>query len=533
MILVHFVLLLMMGLVRHWSNMTSLNDLGVFDQAVWGTLHGDWFLNSGVLSNISKNNIAINLQANWLGFHFNPFLVAFVPLYALWPAAEWFVIAQAVALSIAAWPIFLLARRVHESEQVGVLWVIIYLCNPFLLNAAAWDFHPVVLAVPLIATALLAVEMKNFRMLITCCLLLLLIQEQCGITVAGFGWLWAIRTRRWKTGSLLVVLGCLHAAIVLGVVMPSLSPNGIHPLISGKVSRYSWLGSSLGAILGNILLHPLQFISTIITMPSMITYIMALTIPFLGMFLAAPFWLLPGIADLAANVLSAVPMPREFISYHSVTLVPILTVASIYGVRKFASRFAGNFAPRITLYVLCYTLVLGYLSSPFPFPGCLNYWKPTHLRFAPDPVLHKVRAVISDSASVSAQANVGTHFSQRKQVYLFPDRASTADTIVLWLDTPTDSHLPQDPGIIGTTAHHLQMNPEEYLAAIESLLRNHEFGVVLWEAPWLVLSRGAANGEENHAVQERLHQLHEAWKPPGKYNTIDNIKGEKVSFQND
>jgi len=35
---VHFAVILALGLLRHWGYMTSLNDLGVFDQAVWGTV---------------------------------------------------------------------------------------------------------------------------------------------------------------------------------------------------------------------------------------------------------------------------------------------------------------------------------------------------------------------------------------------------------------------------------------------------------------------------------------------------------------
>ena len=98
---VHFSVVLTLGLFRHWGYMSSLNDLGVFDQAVWGTLHGQFLLNT---SN------ELNQPINWLGFHFNPVLLLFVPLYALSPSVEWFALAQALALSIAAWPIFLLAR---------------------------------------------------------------------------------------------------------------------------------------------------------------------------------------------------------------------------------------------------------------------------------------------------------------------------------------------------------------------------------------------------------------------------------------
>lgn len=98
----HFALFLMLGLWRHWGYMSSGNDLGVFDQAVWSVLHGQWFLNTNIF----------NTPVNWLGIHFNPVLVLFVPLYFIAPAVEWFTIAQALALSVTAWPVFLLARRV-------------------------------------------------------------------------------------------------------------------------------------------------------------------------------------------------------------------------------------------------------------------------------------------------------------------------------------------------------------------------------------------------------------------------------------
>ena len=76
---IHFVVILALGLFRHWGYMTSLNDLGVFDQAVWGTLHGQFMLNT---SN------EFNQQINWLGFHFHPILLLFVPLYAIAPYPE-------------------------------------------------------------------------------------------------------------------------------------------------------------------------------------------------------------------------------------------------------------------------------------------------------------------------------------------------------------------------------------------------------------------------------------------------------------
>jgi len=296
-ICLHFLLLLAMGLFRHWGNMSALNDLGLFEQAVWGSLHGQWILD------------IFGRPANWLSCHFNLFLLLFVPLYAIWPAGEWLTIAQSFALSITAWPIFLLATRVYGCERTGLLWAVIYLLNPFLLSAAAWDFHPVTIAVPFIAGALLAVEKKDFRLLMICCLSMLLIQEQFGITVAGFGTLWGLKHRYWRSCLLLVGVGLLHTVLVLGFFMPALTPSGTHWMIvnpDAQNSRYGWLGCSLCEIISNIVLHPIWMLKKVLSMYGTIRYFALLALPLLGLFLAAPFWLLPAIADLSANTLSTI-----------------------------------------------------------------------------------------------------------------------------------------------------------------------------------------------------------------------------------
>jgi uncharacterized membrane protein len=500
----HFALLLTMGLFRHFGNMNSLNDLGFFDQAVWGTLHGQWFLDT--------NNI-YGRPINWLSCHFNLFLLLFVPLYAIWPAAEWFTIAQALALSVAAWPIFLLASRVHDSERTGLLWAVIYLLNPFLLSAAAWDFHPVTIAVPLIAGALLAVEKKDFRLLVFCCLGQLLIQEQFGLTVAGFGALWGLKHRDWKWGFGLAGVGVLHAVLVIGLIMPALSPSGAHAMIdpSAGDSRYGWMGSSFSEILINILFHPIGILKTVIELGGG-SYLISLALPFLGLFFAAPAWLLPASADLAANILSANSMPRGIIAYHSVTLVPILTVSTIYGTQRITLLLTNTIKMPLTKVILFITLALSYILAPLPLPGALNFWRPVQWLQLPDPTMKQVSALINERPSVSVQANVGAHFSQHQQIYRYPYKVGEADTIVLWLDSPTSKFFPHSKKSIGTVAHHLQMNPAEYLTSIDCLLHDLDYGVALWEEPWLVLSRGPAFVNADKSISNRLKMLRHSWQ---------------------
>lgn len=506
LICVHFALLLVMGLFRHWGNMNSLNDLGIYDQAVWGTLHGQWFLNTSSV---------FSIPIHWLSIHFNLILLLFVPLYAIWPAAEWFTFAQAIALSVAALPIFLLASRVHDSERTGLLWAVIYLFNPFLLSAAAWDFHPVSISVPFIAGALLAVEKKNFRLLIICCIWLLLTQEQFGITVAGFGALWFLKHRHWGCGLLLIVIGSLYTVLVLGFIMPALSPWGNHTMIvnpTSQLSRYGWMGGSLSEIFNNIALHPIWLLQSVFSMHGTMEYFVFLSLPLLGLFFAAPAWLLPAFADLAANTLSATSMPRAIFSYHSVTLVPILTVSAIYGIRRIVPLFSKNLTTLLSVLVLLFTLILSYILVPLPLPGALNFWRPVRWVQVPDPTLKQVRALIDKRSSVSAQANVGAHFTQHQQVYLYPHKVGEADTIVLWLGNPTGNIFPHDSHKIGTIAHHLQMDPAAYLASVDCLLQDPGYGVILWNEPWLVASRGPKILSADTLVRNKLDELRHSWQ---------------------
>lgn len=499
----HFVILSALGLSRHWGYQSALHDLGVFDQAVWGTLHGRFLLNTSVLGQ----------PIDWLGFHFNPVLLLFVPLYALSPSVEWFALAQALALSVAAWPIFLLASRVCRSEQAGLLWAIVYLLNPFLLNAAAWDFHPVTLTVPFIALGMLAVEKADSRLLLISCLPLLLVQEQLGLTVAGFGALWWLRNKNWQTGVGVFALGAAHAALVLGVIMPALSPSGHHPMFGsepGQLSRYGWLGHSAGEAVLALLSHPLAISGTAMGELGAGVYLGLLLLPFLGFPLAAGAFLLPGVGDLAANALSANPMQKSLFSYHSVSLVPIFTAAAIHGVAR-VSRWQKRFsAMELTGVVLTAGIVTGVAYAPLP--GAADFWAPTHPISRPDPALPAVRAAVGDDASVSAQSNVGAHFSQREAMYLYPNKVHEVDAIVLRLDSPTTKVHLHEPEKGGGLAWHLQMRPADYLASVECLLSGSEYRVALWRDPWLVLSRSAHQSTAVDDVERKLERLRKAWQ---------------------
>ena len=511
-IVVHFIILMLLGLSRHWGFMSSINDLGQFDQTIWGWLHGEPFLNT----------ITLSKQVNWLGLHFQPILILFVPLYALIPSVIWLTIAQAFALSIGAWPIFLIANRVCLSEKAGLMWALVYLTNPFLLNGAAWDFHLISLAVPFIAISILSIETKNFRLLLLSCLVILSCKEHLGIMVVGFGLLWWIKNKRWKPAVSLIFIGVAHSILVIGTIMPALSPTGGHLMLEegfGHLTRYSWLGNSLKDILKMLLLNPIYVIKTVVLEMNGASYLLALLIPFLGFPLFAPEFLLPSLAGLAANILSANPMMRGVFSYHSVSLVPILTIAAVYGSERISRGIKKFSLKELAGFAFLTSFILGYYFAPLPLPGAKNVWAPEHFLNIPNPTVQTIRFAVGDKASVSAQANVGAYFSQRREIYRFPNKLENVDTIVLRLESPTTNinklseQIKSDRKYLTTTLDaHLQMDRTEYIDTIERLLSGNTYGVLFWNDPWLVFKRGLVDHEPRKQIEQKLNQLRKEWQ---------------------
>jgi uncharacterized membrane protein len=503
----HFFLTAGLGLSRHWGYLTSINDLGVFDQAIWGTLNGAPFLNT---------SSALGVPINWLGFHFNPILLAFVPLYLVWPAAEWLILIQAAAISVTAWPLYLLARQVLQSECAAFLWAAVFLANPFVLSAAVWDFHPVSLAAPLMVLGVLAIEKRKPWLFGLTCLMLLLVQEHFGIAVAGFGVLWWLRNRSLFPAVAALCVGVAHTVLVLGVIMPALSPTGAHVMLSGdlgQLSRYAWLGESAGEIVRNALAHPFALVQEIFLDMGGGKYLALLLLTLLFTPLAGIEFLLPGLADLAANLLSANTMPRSMYAYHSISLIPLLVAAGIYGAARIASRWRRLSSCELAGFVLWGAITLSYLAAPLPLSYAPNYWQPIAWPLVPEQAVSEIRRLMPAEADVSVQGNIGAHFTQRRRIYLFPRKVGEADFVVLWLESPTGRMAGQEPGRVGSLAHHLAMPPERYLGTVERLLDDDAYGIVYWNLPWLVLAKGeAGNSGAGQAVKLYLAGKAKEWR---------------------
>jgi hypothetical protein len=248
-----------------------------------------------------------------------------------------------------------------------------------------------------------------------------------------------------------------------------------------------------------------------------VSYWLLLIAPFGFLFpLLGIEFLLAGLGDLAANTLSANPMPRGIFSYHSVGLIPALTVTAIYGVARLSNWQKKFSTKELTGLILIASCVMGYIVFPAPLPGATNFWAPTQFPLRSDPALQAMRATIDDEASLSVQANAGAHFSQRQEIYLYPQKVGDADIVVLRLASPTvNINMPPGPSTLWKFQTkwldaHLQLSRVEYLASIACLASGKKYGTALWDDPWLVLSR--QTGNRLPEVKDKIRQLQKEWQ---------------------
>jgi uncharacterized membrane protein len=466
----HFLLHAALGLGRLWGGAASGVDAGLWNQAVGLYASGQTSL----------------LELCWAGSHFVPMLVGFVPLYKLWPGPEWFFIASPLAITLAAWPVYRTCRLLGCEARTAFLWGLAYLFHPAVMAAEAWDFEPNMMATLFVALSAWATVAGRGRWLSLFLVCLGACKEQYGLAIAGFGCLWALRNRRWRDAIALVALGFALFALLVLVVIPRYSGGHFEAL----ESRYGWLAVAF-------LKRPWGTLRSAFTAFEWITnlgafpYTCMVILPLLGLPLAAPEFLVPALADLAPNFLSANVMPRSIFAYHSVAIAPLLVIAACAGAQRLAAGHA------LSALACGVTVMCGLILSPLPHPFALDLWEWRSLWNLPDPRVAEIQKLIG-SEPAQVQANVETSFTQRRKMYMFPLAPPEFPVAVLHLANPRKK---------GAWRPHVFNQPfggpvGKFLGSVKEALDRKDLGIVYWNDPWLVLRRGATDAVPRAEVQK-------------------------------
>ena len=155
--------------LRYLGFLTNAWDLGIFQQALWTTGHGEGILHYTVEQ-------PWNPGGNFLGVHFSPILFLLVPLYAVAPGALTLMALQSLVVAASAFPMYGLASR-RMGAWPGCGLAVLYLVSPPIVGGLLFDFH-VEAFLPLFAlTFWYAWETRRFRLAIGAAVLLLMTLE--------------------------------------------------------------------------------------------------------------------------------------------------------------------------------------------------------------------------------------------------------------------------------------------------------------------------------------------------------------------
>jgi uncharacterized membrane protein len=121
--------------LKHNVFQTSGWDLGVFDQALYTTLHNGQFL-------YYTADLFLNPSGCYFAQHVSPILFLILPFYAINSSSITLLVLKSFILAFGALPLYLLARELLEDSKAGFIAAIIYLLYVPLQGANWFDFQP-------------------------------------------------------------------------------------------------------------------------------------------------------------------------------------------------------------------------------------------------------------------------------------------------------------------------------------------------------------------------------------------------------
>jgi uncharacterized membrane protein len=370
---------------------TGRFDLGNMVQAVWSTAHGRPL----EITELGGD------QISRLGAHVDPILVAFAPLWLVWPSPVLLLVAQAVALALGALPVFWLARKHLDSDRLGLVFGLVYLLYAPVQWLPLDEFHPVALACPLLAFALWYLDENRLVAALPFLVAACLTKEEVPLVVAGMGVWYALRRGGRREGAAIAAAGVALAALALLVVIPHYR-GGSAPAF---YDRYDAVGGSPGGLVTTALTDPLT-IARAVTEGRDLTYLFQLGLPLAFAFLAAPLVLIPALPELAANLLSETGTQTSIEFHYTAPMIPFLVAGAV-----FAAARNRTLVPVVLAAAVAGAVVLGPTWSGELMPKRMS---------AHDRVAERALALIPDDAAVSSTNGLGSKLSARRRIFSFP-----------------------------------------------------------------------------------------------------------------
>jgi uncharacterized membrane protein len=421
-------------------------DLGNMVQAVWSTAHG---------RPLEVTQSSTGEQLVRLGGHVDPILALFAPLWLVWPSPLVLSLAQVVAVSLGALPVYWLGRRHLGSDNVAGLLALGYLAYPWTATSAVGSIHPVTFAIPLFLFGVWFLDDERVVPFAVCAVLAMSTGELMGLPVAALGiWYALARKQRWA-GGLIATAGLAWSFVAIYFIVPAFSGEG-----SVFYGFYDGVGGTPVGVVKTVFTDPGTIVGALTEVQDL-AYVLWLGLPLLFLFVLSPGLAAVALPQLLANGLSdfrSMTDPR----YHSVAaIIPFLMAATVLGLRRIGPPKRGLAAGA----VLVCSATLAVAVGPWPRAvGAIPLGGRAPLTRTHIEALTAAVALVPQGVPVSASNPVGVHVSARRYVYSVPN-IGRAEWVVVdledpWVVRPDSPLLTRHPKVVRRFVARLESDPD-------------------------------------------------------------------------
>ena len=375
-------------------------DFSIHDQGLW------------LLSRAHSPFLTIS-GTQYFADHLSFIMLFFVPLYWLFSTGKVLLVLQTLALGLAAFPAFLVAREKLRSERLAAAIAVAYLVNPYIGFTNLESFHPDVFAVPLVFLAFWFLVRRRWVGFFVSIVLMLLVKEDVPLLVIGIGIFVAIRYQR-RLGILTAVLGALWLILSYRFLLPFFNGSGgLATYIARHQVRIPFGG--LGGFLKTLVTRPWKVVGQLFG-PQRPWYYLQVFGPLAFLSFLAPFTLLVLSGPLLANGLSTFHYQHQIEYHYGALVVPAIFVAAVFGIARFRERRVRQVLVGLLLVA---SLFSAWLWGPLPHTRHALAWAPSATAYTR--AIDEAIKLVPKDAVVSADSTTAMHLDRRREIYQFPN----------------------------------------------------------------------------------------------------------------
>jgi uncharacterized membrane protein len=345
------------ALIRFRRFLTSTFDLVIFDQGVRGYAHFGPAVSTA-------RGVADGGTAHFLllSDHWSPVLAILAPLYWTHDSPATLLVAQAVLFALAIPPLWAFTRRELGPTSAYLVCGAYALSLP-IMAAVTFDFHEVAFVPVLTAVMAERFQAGRQRHAIVAAAVLLLVKEDMGLLVAGYG-AYLLLTRRRRAGAVFIAAGVAATWVASRVLIPAFGGPG------NFYWAYGQFGSGAGTAALNIVTHPLHALHVLVTPGVKVRTMIGLLAPLGFLPLASPLTVaaLPLLAE--RMLASGYPLWWQAKFQYNAFIVMILVLAAVDG----AARIQRHWPDRLTADLRLKLARGGSGPYPRPYPRPATVW---------------------------------------------------------------------------------------------------------------------------------------------------------------